>query len=151
MRTYLVVIDETPEAEVALRFAARRAAKTGGTVQILAIIPPIEFVGLGDVQATMEDEARQHAEAVVTSAAGILIEESGIHPGIMVQAGEPIGLICQAIAENPEIGARVLGAAANGAPGPLVAHFAGAGAGSMPCPIMIIPGALDAAALDRLS
>lgn len=151
MRTYLVVIDETPEAEVALRFAARRAAKTGGTVQILAIIPPVEFVGLGGVQATMEEEARQHAEAVVASAAGILIEETGIHPGIMVQAGEPVGLICQAIAENPEIGALVLGAAAHGAPGPLVAHFAGAGAGSMPCPVMIIPGGLDAAALDRLS
>ena len=28
MRTYLVVIDESPEAEIALRFAARRAVKT---------------------------------------------------------------------------------------------------------------------------
>ena len=44
MRTYLVVIDETPEAEIALRFAARRAVKTGGNVEILALIPPPEFV-----------------------------------------------------------------------------------------------------------
>ena len=35
MRTYLSVIDETPEARVALRFAARRAAKTGGAVLIV--------------------------------------------------------------------------------------------------------------------
>src|SRR3546814_9142887 len=44
MRTYLVVIDETKEAGVALRFAARRAAKTGGAIHILALIPPAEFV-----------------------------------------------------------------------------------------------------------
>ena len=40
MRTYLVVIDESPEAEIALRFAARRAVKTGGGVEILALLPP---------------------------------------------------------------------------------------------------------------
>ena len=53
MRTYLAVIDETDEAEVALRFAARRAAKTGGTVLVLALIEPAEFVAWGGVQATM--------------------------------------------------------------------------------------------------
>ena len=72
MRTYLVVVDESPEAETALRFAARRAAKTGGAVRILALIPPAEFVQWGGVQATMEDEALQRAEALVTSAAGTL-------------------------------------------------------------------------------
>ncbi len=150
MRTYLVVIDETPEAEVALRFAARRAAKTGGSVQILALIPPVEFVGLGGVQATMEEEARQHAEALVASAAGMLSEEAGIHPSILVMAGDPVALIRQAIADNPNVAALVLGTAATGAPGPLVAHFA-AEAGQLPCPVMIVPGGLDHAALDRLS
>jgi hypothetical protein len=32
-RTYLVVIDDSAEARVALRFAARRALKTGGSVE----------------------------------------------------------------------------------------------------------------------
>ena len=150
MRTYLVIIDETPEAEIAVRFAARRASKTGSAVQILALIPPVEFVGLGDVQATMEEEARQHAEALVASAAGVLSQEAGIHPSILVQAGDPVALIRQALVDNPEIGALVLGAAASGSPGPLVLHFAGE-AGQLPCPVMIVPGSLDNAALDRLS
>ena len=150
MRTSLVVIDETPEAEVALRFAARRAAKTGGAVQILALIPPVEFVGLSGVQATMEEEARQHAEALVAGAAGMLSEEQGIHPSIMVAAGEPVHLIRKAIAGNANVAALVLGAAASGAPGPLVSHFAGE-AGTLPCPVMIVPGGLDTEALDRLS
>ena len=53
MRTYLVVVDESPEAETALRFAARRAAKTAGAVRILALIPPAEFVQWGDTLETL--------------------------------------------------------------------------------------------------
>ena len=86
MRTYLVVVDESPEVETALRFAARRAAKTAGAIRILALIPPAEFVQWGGVQATMEDEALQRAEALVTSAAGTLTDESGIRPSITVRS-----------------------------------------------------------------
>ncbi len=56
MRTYLVVIDDSPEATLALRFAARRAARTGGGVMVLAIVPPQDFVAFGGVQATIEAE-----------------------------------------------------------------------------------------------
>ena len=59
MRTYLVVIDESDEAQIALRFAARRAVKTGGGVEILSLIPKPDFVQWGGVMATIEDEARQ--------------------------------------------------------------------------------------------
>ena len=52
MRVYLVIMDETAEARVALRFASRRAAKTDGMVHILALVPPQEFVAFGGVQAT---------------------------------------------------------------------------------------------------
>jgi nucleotide-binding universal stress UspA family protein len=151
MRTYLVIADDTPEARVALRFAARRAAKTGGAVKVLALAAPAEFLAFGGVQATIEDEARKHAEGLVRSAAGTIIEEAGIRPSIEVRSGEPVAMICKVLEEDPEIGALVLGAAATGAAGPLVAHFAGADAGRMPCPVMVVPGSLDGEALDRLS
>lgn len=151
MRTYLVVIDETEEASIALRFAARRAAKTGGTVEILALIPPSEFVQWGGVQATIEEEARLRAESLVAGAAGTLVEESGVRPTITVRQGDPIPVVRKMLAENEQVAALVLGAAASGAPGPLVSHFAGADAGKLPCPIMIIPGSLSREAIDRLS
>jgi nucleotide-binding universal stress UspA family protein len=151
MRTYLVVVDETREAEAALRFAARRAAKTGGAVQILALVPPTEFVQWGGVQATIEEEARQRAEALVTGAAGALVEESGIRPVITVRQGDPIVVVRKMLEQNEGIAALVLGAAAVGPPGPLVAHFAGVEAGRLPCPVMVIPGSLDRDTLDKLS
>lgn len=150
MRTYMVVLDESSEAETALRFAARRAAKTGGTVRILALVPPTEFVQWGSVQATMEDEARQRAEALVVGAAGTLMEEAGLRPTTIVRQGDPVAIVREMLQDH-ETAALVLGAAASGPPGPLVAHFAGADAGTLPCPVMVIPGGLDMEAIDRLS
>jgi nucleotide-binding universal stress UspA family protein len=143
MRTYLVIVDESAEAEIALRFAARRAAKTNGSVRIVALVPPPEFVQWGGVQATMEDEARLRAEALVTGSAGTLMEESGITPSITVRMGEPVPIVRAILEESDNIAALVLGAAASGPPGPLVAHFTGPEAGKMPCPLMIIPGSLS--------
>ena len=151
MRTYLVVIDESEEAEKALRFAARRAVKTGGGVEILALIAPQEFIAFGGVQATIEEEARQRAEALVAQAAGTLMDEAGLRPSVVVKQGEPVAIIQKQLADNPDVAALVLGAAASGAPGPLIAHFAGADSGKLPCPVMIVPGSLDDAAIDRLS
>ena len=149
MRIYLTVIDDTPEALIALRFAARRAVKTGGGVEILALLPPQEFIAFGGVQATIEEEQRQRAEGLVARAAGTILEESGVRPSLTVREGDGPKVIRQMIADNPRIAALVLGAAP-GAPGALVSHFA-AEAGTLPVPLMIVPGGLDAAAIDRRS
>lgn len=151
MRVYLVIMDETEEAGVALRFASRRAAKTGSALHLLAIVPRQEFVAFGSVQATIEEEARSRAEVLVTSAAGSLASESGTMPVIAVKMGEGIKVVTEYLAEHPEVSALVLGTAANGAPGPLVSHFTGAGIGALSCPLYLVPGGLDDEAIDRLS
>lgn len=151
MRTYLVVIDESDEARLALRFAARRSAKTGGSLHILALIEPADFVAWGGVQATMEAEARQKAEDLVSAAAGTIFDELGLQPLITIKKGEGVEVVKEMLDEHPEIAALVLGAAAQGAPGPLVTHFTGNHAGSLQCPVMVIPGSLDDATIDELS
>lgn len=151
MRVYLVIIDETEEALVALRFAARRAAKTGGAVQILALVPQQPFVAFGGVQATIEEEARSRAETLAASAAGNVFSEGAAMPKVSVKVGEGVRVVREYLAEHPEIAALVLGAAADGNPGPLVAHFTGVGAGQLPCPLFMVPGWLGDAEIDRLS
>jgi hypothetical protein len=150
MRVYLVIIDETEEALVALRFAARRAARTSGAVQLIALVPPQPFVAFGGVQATIEDEARSRAETLAASAAGNVFAELAEMPKLSVKVGEGVKVIAEYLAEHPEISALVLGAAPEGGPGPLVAHFAGAGAGQLTCPLFIVPGSLTEADIDRL-
>jgi nucleotide-binding universal stress UspA family protein len=148
MRTYLVVMDETEEARAALGYAARRAARTGAGVEILALIPPQEFVQWGGVQAAMEEEAKLRAEAMVLQASGAIFEAAGIRPAILVRQGDPVKMITDVLKESDHTGALVLGASAEGGPGPLISHFAGAAAGTLPCPLIIVPAALGDESLD---
>jgi len=150
MRVYLVIIDETEEASLALRFAARRAADTEGSVHILALVERQAFNAFGGVQATMEEEARDRAEVMATSAAGALFSEGGKMPQISVRVGDGQAIIKEYLAEHPEVAALVLGAAAEGGPGPLVTHFS-AMAGSLPCPLFIVPGGLSEEQIDAVS
>lgn len=151
MRSYLVVMDETEEALAALRFAARRAARTGGGVEIVAVIPQQEFVQWSGVQAAMEEEAQLRAEAMVVQASGAIAEEAGIKPSITVRQGDPVKAVTELLQERENISALVLAAAREGGPGPLVSHFAGSVAGMLPCPLIIVPGGLDEETLATLS
>ncbi|VVT15646.1 universal stress protein [Erythrobacter sp. EC-HK427] len=150
MRVYLVIIDETEEARVALRFASRRAAKTGGVVHLLAMVPKQNFSAFGGVQATIEEEARDRAEVLANSAAGELAYESGKMPQIAVRVGDGKTVVANYLKEHPEVAALVLGAAAEGAPGPLVTYFS-THMSALTCPLIIVPGALSAEDIDRLS
>ena len=72
-------------------------------------------------------------------------------PVIAVRMGEDIKVVREYLKEHPEVSALVLGAAKEGGPGPLVAHFTGAGIGQMTCPVFVVPGTLDEAEIERLS
>ena len=150
-RTYLVVIDDSEEARVALRFAARRAAKTGGTMEVLAVVEPQDFVQWGGVQAAIEEEQRLRIEGTVSSSVGEIVDAAGIEPTIIVREGEPVAVVRDLVGERLDFAALVLGASPSGPPGQLVAAFTGTDAGKLPCPVMIIPGGLSDERLEVLS
>jgi nucleotide-binding universal stress UspA family protein len=150
-RTYLVVIDDSEEARVALRFAARRAAKTDGKIEVLGVVEPKDFVQWGGVQAAFDEEQKLRIEGIVSSAVGEIIDEAGVDAVIVIRQGDPIKVVRDFVGERTDVAALVLGAAASGAPGPLVANFTGTDAGLLPCPVMIIPGGLTDERLEQLS
>ena len=151
VRTYLVVIDDSAEARVALRFAARRASKSDGAVEVLAIVQPPDFVQWGGVQAAIEEEQRLRIEASVAASVGEIVETSEIVSTIVVRAGDPVTEVRAYVGTRLDIAALVLGAASSGNPGPLVADFTGHDAGKLPCPVMIVPGGLSDEQLEALS
>ncbi len=150
MRTYLVVIDDSDESWAAQRFAARRAARTGGNIHLVSAFDT-DFVAWGGVQATIEAEAREQAEAVARAAADALGREFNLSPNVTVARGEIAAVVRALLSSDNSIAALVLGAAAAGNPGPLVSHFTGNDAGTLPVPVMIIPGGLALEEIDRLS
>ena len=142
MRKFLVVLDDTRECLNAMRFAALRAAKTQGGVQILSIIPPEEYQHWMGVADLMRAEARERIEAHFQVFAKWMRDKKGVNPELVIREGDPATEILAQVREDPEIGVLVLGAGTDkSGPGPLVTALTRS-AGTLPVPITIVPGAL---------
>lgn len=144
-RKFLVVVDESPEGETALYYAARRAERTGGGVALLFVIQPPEMTHWLGVEEAFREEQYNKARAVFRLHAR-KIKNWGfeIIPEEIIREGQKAEEVVKLIEEDEDFGILVLGASADPAgPGPLVASLAaGAKAGSFPIPITIVPGTL---------
>jgi len=151
MRKFLVVLDDSRECLNAMRFAALRAAHTGGGVTILAVIPPDEFqhwVGVADI---MRAETRERIEAHFEVFAKWMRDRQGVNPELVIREGEPVNEILDLIREDSEIGVLVLGAGTDkSGPGPLVTQMSRA-SGNLPIPITIVPGELSKERLEAIT
>ncbi|MBS0564103.1 MAG: universal stress protein [Proteobacteria bacterium] len=151
MRKFLVVLDDTRECLNAMRFAALRAAHTGGGVTILSIISPEDvqhFVGVADL---MRQEARERIEAHFEVFAKWMRDRQGISPELVIREGEPVGEILSLIRDDPEIGVLVLGAGTDkSGPGPLVTQMSRS-SGNLPIPITIVPGDISKERLESIT
>ena len=150
MRKFLVVLDDSKECLNAMRFASMRAARTGGGVEVLAVIPPEEFnhwIGVGDI---MRQEARERIEAHFEVFAKWMRDKQGIDPELVIREGEPVVEILAQVTDDPEVGVLVLGAGSDGGPGPLVTEMTRR-SGNLPMPITIVPGDLSKDRLEAIS
>jgi len=151
-RTFVVVVDDTPECKLALRFAAGRAAHMdGGRLKLLHVLPPAEFATWGTVQAAMEQEARERAEHLLVALAEEVRDRFGIEPQLAIETGSATDRLLNLLQSDASSFALVLAASARGDPGPLVDFFTGPIVGALPCPVVIVPGTLSEDAVDRLA
>ena len=151
MRKFLVVLDDSKECLNAMRFAAMRAAKTGGGVEVLSIIPPEEFnhwIGVGDL---MRAEAKERIEVHFEVFAKWMRDRQGVNPSLVIREGEVVPEILAQVSEDPEIGILVLGASTDKkGPGPIVTQLS-KNAGSLPIPITVVPGDLSKERLEAIT
>ena len=144
-RKFLVVVDETPECESALAFAASRAQRTSGQLALLYVIEPgVEFQWLG-VEDVAREEGHNKAKAVFRLF-GRKLKAMGFEdlvPEEIVREGMKAEEIPKLIEDDEDIGVLVLGASKDpSGPGPLVSTLAGGKAGTFPVPITVVPGHL---------
>lgn len=151
MRKFLVVLDDSRECLNAMRFAAMRAAHTGGGVCILSVIPPDEFnhwIGVGEV---MREEARERIQAHFEVFAKWMRDRQGVDPELVIREGESVEEIMAQVREDQDIGVLVLGAGTDRkGPGPLVSQLS-RNSGSLPIPITIVPGHLSKEQLEAIT
>jgi nucleotide-binding universal stress UspA family protein len=151
MRKFLVVLDDSRECLNAMRFAALRAAHTGGGVQILSVISPEEFgtwIGVADL---MREEARERIVAHFEVFAKWMRDRQGVDPELVIREGDPVAEILAQVREDPAIGVLVLGASHDKpGPGPLVTQLS-KNSGNLPVPITIVPGDMSKERLEEIT
>jgi nucleotide-binding universal stress UspA family protein len=151
-RTFLVVVDDTPELLVAIRYASRRAKRTGGKVAMLYVIDPIEPQQWAAVGELMKQEAREQAEEVVHRFSELVLALTGTLPRTIVREGNRRDELLKLIAEDPGISVLVLAAATGPeGPGPLISALASKYASTLRVPLTIVPGNLSEAQIDAIS
>ncbi|HWU18444.1 MAG TPA: universal stress protein [Devosia sp.] len=141
-RKFLVVIDETPECDRALTFAAFRVKRTGGTVVLMSVVQRPEFIGLG-VEDVLRAEAVEEAERNLDARLARLKEIGDVKVESVIREGEGPQQIENVIGEDRDIAILVLAASTSpDGPGPLVMHFASR-ANALPIPLTIVPGRMS--------
>ncbi len=148
----MAVVDETPECGRAIRFAARRVARTGASLVMLAVAEPpesFELFGVGDaMRAEAEAEALDRLEAAAAHARAA----AGVEPERVLRVGDTAEAIAGVIAEDEDIAFLVLAAGTGKeGPGPLAPPIAAKGASTFPIPIVIVPGGLSDEEIDALA
>lgn len=149
---FMVVVDDTPEADRAIRFAARRAARTGASMVMLAVAEPpesFEWLGVGDA---MRAEAEEEAAVRLDTAAATARAAAGVEPERIIRLGNAATEILEVIREDEDVAFLVLAAGSGGdGPGPLVSAIAGHTASAFPIPVVIVPGGLSDDEIDALA
>ena len=152
-RKFLVVVDDTPEFEAALYYAARRARSTEGRVALLRVLASGTDEHWSGVREEIEREQRAEAEALLSRLGDVVAERSGAAPLFLIECGETQDVLKRVVAADPEIKILVLasGAGSRG-PGPLVsAVLKTGGLGPRKLPVTIVPGELTDAEIADLA
>jgi nucleotide-binding universal stress UspA family protein len=151
-RKFLVVIDETPECDRAVYYAARRAQHTGGALVFLYVIANDGFQHWLGVESIMRAEAEEEARKRIFHFIDRVREAAGIDPEMLIREGVRSDELVRLIEEDEDIAILVLAAGIGSeGPGPLVSNLAGRVSGTFPIPITIVPGNLTDQEIDALA
>ena len=151
-RKFLVVVDQSPECKVAIRFAARRAEHTNGIVTLLTVLSQADFQHWRSVEEAMREEALEEAEKMLHDAARDVNRVSGLYPEYVVLEGKARECVLSLIKEDADIAILVLASStAREGPGPLVSYVAQQAAMAYPIPVTIVPGNLTDEEVDALA
>jgi nucleotide-binding universal stress UspA family protein len=151
-RVFLVVVDDTPELRLAIRYACVRARKTNGRVAMVHVTAPEDMQEWIGVSRLIKEESRQQAEALMQKMATEVQKLSGAMPVLYFREGDRRDEVMKLIDEEPSVSILVLGAATGPkGPGPLVQALTSKYVGKLRVPVTIVPGNLTADDIDHVA
>lgn len=149
---YLVCVDGSDAAKVALNFACKKAAKRGGVVEVLHVIPPADMQNMFGVLEKAREEQRKEADELTAALCASAVAYSGINPRVIIREGRLGEEVLTAVMEDPHIDMIMLGVSPEGdGGGKLLLWLAGKLGDKLLVPILLIPGNLTDLQIEELS
>ena len=148
---FLVIVDDSKELNVAIRFAAKRAQSTKGGVILLNVIEQFDPQQWQSIEDIILQESRDKAQEKLQKWSKVINDLTGIVPELIVKEGVTSEKIIETLEEDNAIRFLVLAAAEADQPGPLVSLLAGQKSGKLPAPVVIIPQGLSDDVIDDLA
>jgi hypothetical protein len=147
---FLIVVDDTPEMMVALRFAAMRARVQQGRVAMLYTVEPREISPWAAIDATLDAEAANEAKLLLQKFESEIERLSGQKPITYIRRGERREALLQLLATEAGIFALILAAdtGSKSGPGPLIGYLTSPRSlRELKIPLTIVPDTYDFNAL----
>ena len=118
---FLVIVDDSEELNVAIRFAAKRSQSTKGGITLLNVIEQFDPQQWQSIEDIILQEAREKAQDKLQKWSKVINDLTNIVPELIIKEG------------------------------PLVSLLAGQKSGKLPVPIVIIPQGLSDELIDDLA
>ena len=141
-RTFLCVIDGSPEVKQAIHYTARRAKKVGANIMLLGLVAPASGgseLMWGNVKNLVDNENHSHIKESVDNFVDYVKNITGFSPMTEITEGIATDIIKRTLKDHPEIRILVLGISEQENPGPLIKELT-TGKTRLHIPITLVPG-----------
>lgn len=149
---YMVCVDGSPASRIALRFACKKAAKRGGVVDMLHVIPPADMQNMFGVLEKAREEQRKAAEELTAELCASAVAYSGLTPRIIMREGKAGEEVLNAVMEDSKVDMIILGVSAEHKSGDrLIQWLSGKLGDKLLVPMLLVPGNLTDLQIEELS
>jgi hypothetical protein len=141
----LVCVDKSPESGVAVKFACAKAAKAirrGGIVELLHVMEPADFQGLGSVADKISSDRRKESEKLLNGFSQQAIDEYEVMPRHNIREGNIADEIVNSLKADPTINILMIASTQKGT-GKLISWLSSQLGNKIHIPLMIVPGNLN--------
>jgi nucleotide-binding universal stress UspA family protein len=148
---FLVCVDSSDVAKVALRFACLKAQKRGVLIDLLHVIQPAEFQSLFSIAGKIDNDARTAGEKLLNELSKEAEQLIGVKPTCLLREGSIGECILKTATDDQGVNMVLLGVSPGETRGKLVSWLCQQMGENLMMPIMLVPGNLTEAQMAELA
>lgn len=149
--SYLVCVNAEEYSETALHFTCYLAKKNNGSVILLHVIEPSDYLSIGVVADKMKQEKMEDSQKLLNELAGKAKDRSSIMPMVIVREGLIENEIISVVEEDPSIKMLIVGVSGNAKKCKTTQLLVSNIGNKLKIPMLIVPGSFSAEQMEEVA